>query len=228
MIIESIQHLLDNRFGLTRDHLNQCITSFIREALKGLKEPSLGLVVVLSSPKLYPGTPYLGYCLKVIDSPPESCTVLGKIAPARADPNVKSTAWIEERKRYTDLIKGTAVNEVILVQDDGSILEGLSSNFAVITKDGSLHTAPDDLVLPGTIMKIVKEACEKLGIPIDLATPKLPENQEWQAAFITSTSRLVLPVTDIKTDSGTIHISSTASDILQRIQEEVQAILEKK
>ncbi|KAJ1959191.1 hypothetical protein IWQ62_004709, partial [Dispira parvispora] len=57
-------------------------------------------------------------------------------------------------------------------------------------------TAPPGSVLLGTIMKLVLKVCEENHIPVEYRHPTLSEarNTEWWGAFITSTSRLVLPI----------------------------------
>ncbi len=73
--------------------------------------------------------------------------------------------------------------------------EGLSSNFAVLDESGCLVTAPDALVLRGTVLEQVLGVCERLHIPIRRECPTLASLPRWTAAFVMSTSRLVL-VTD--------------------------------
>lgn len=50
-----------------------------------------------------------------------------------------------EREKYQQLIMEGGLQEVVLADTDGSVYEGLSSNFGVF-KDGKLITAPDDKV----------------------------------------------------------------------------------
>ncbi|KAJ1656696.1 hypothetical protein IWQ61_003773 [Dispira simplex] len=59
-----------------------------------------------------------------------------------------------------------------------------------------LITAPPGSVLLGTIMKLVLKVCEENHIPVEYRYPTLSEarNGRWCGAFITSTSRLVLPI----------------------------------
>jgi branched-subunit amino acid aminotransferase/4-amino-4-deoxychorismate lyase len=97
------------------------------------------------------------------------------------------------------------VNEVLL-SDGAHIYEGLSSNFYTIQKcsvdsthAACVYTAPTDLVLPGTIQKLVIQACSENNSPVKLhwKLPSLSERHLWSAAFITSTSRLVCPLANV-------------------------------
>lgn len=49
-------------------------------------------------------------------------------------------------------------------------------------------------ILEGTVRRLVLEVCAKHNIPLDLTPPRLDEITTWEGAFISSTSRLALPV----------------------------------
>ena len=78
--------------------------------------------------------------------------------------------------------------------------EGLSSNFFVIRSDGSLQTAPIDSVLVGTVMKRALNDWKCSEIVFE--HPKISEIDTWKGAFITSTSRLILPIDKIINENG--------------------------
>jgi len=88
------------------------------------------------------------------------------------------------------------VNEVILSEQD-QIYEGLSSNFFCV-KEGVVWTAPEGSVLKGTVRGVVQELCQTEGIPLRQEFPLVSEARLWEGAFITSTSRLVLPVATVR------------------------------
>lgn len=103
-----------------------------------------------------------------------------------------------------EALKGDTYNEVVLLSPDGNLLEGLSSNFAVITNANVILTAPPTLVLPGTILKAVKHVVDSSHLTWKEECPDLAKRTEWKAAFITSTSRLLLPVDRIDLPDGYI------------------------
>lgn len=86
-------------------------------------------------------------------------------------------------------------NEIILSDRFGRLYEGLSSNFFILRSDGRLQTAPLDQVLPGTVMKRVLELEGDDNLVFE--NPKIEEIDTWKGAFITSTSRLILPIDKI-------------------------------
>lgn len=83
-------------------------------------------------------------------------------------------------------------NEIILADEEGNLFEGLSSNFFVIRSDGALQTAPIESVLVGTVMKKVLTSWNYSEIVFEHTNIK--EIDTWKGAFITSTSRLILPI----------------------------------
>lgn len=108
------------------------------------------------------------------------------------------TAWVRDRQAL-EATKPADVNEIILVDDAGDALEGMSSNFGVLVGDGTaarpfcVQTADAD-ILKGTVREILLHACDDLGVPVQLRAPRIAESHTWRAAFVSSTSRLVLPI----------------------------------
>lgn len=122
-----------------------------------------------------------------------------------------------DRKRLEES-KAVDSNEVILMDEAGRLYEGLSSNFFVIRPDNSIQTAPLASVLPGTIMKrILTEETVVFEYPL------VGEAGEWLGAFITSTSRLILPIHQIKLSSGRI-IAIPLNERVQRLRERFQSM----
>ena len=121
---------------------------------------------------------------------------------ARHDPGVKDTQWVRDRQRLLDGMKSPQTSNEVILQDieSGRLFEGLSSNLVVIKleTDGKyvLETAPLDSVLPGTIQKLVLEYCSKQAFPVSFRHPSRQDLVEgkWKAAFLTSTSRILLNI----------------------------------
>jgi branched-chain amino acid aminotransferase len=87
------------------------------------------------------------------------------------------------------------VNEAIMVDAQDHFLEGLSSNFFAIL-DGVIWTAEKD-VLSGITRGIVIECARHAGLPLRLDPPRREDMTAYEEAFITSSSRGVLPVCQI-------------------------------
>lgn len=125
----------------------------------------------------------------------------------RHDAQVKSSSWSRERERLRapqgDMAapEGAAeVYEYLLADDEGRILEGSSSNFFAVFGAGDkvvLHTAADG-VLGGITRARVLE-CAQENMPVSYEPVKLAELAEVSEAFITSSTRGVVPVRSIGT-----------------------------
>jgi len=111
----------------------------------------------------------------------------------RENPRSKDTRFIATANgAYGTLPEG--VHEGLLVAEDRSVLEGLSSNFFAVRK-GALHTE-EDRVLLGVTRALVLEVAAGL-LPVEHTPVRKPELAEASEAFITSVSREVLPVVAI-------------------------------
>ena len=112
---------------------------------------------------------------------------------ARANPVVKTTAWMTARKPSQDALP-PGVYEGILRSPDGRLLEGMSSNFYAVV-DGALLTAGEG-VLAGITRRAVLEIAAEL-LPVRMDAPRVEDIPRFEEALITSSGRGVVPVTRI-------------------------------
>jgi len=111
----------------------------------------------------------------------------------RDTPHAKDTAFIAvAAEAYRSLPKG--INEGLMVAEDGSVLEGLSSNFFGVAT-GTLRTEGARVLLGVTRSLVLEVAAGVLPV-LETAVP-LEELQDLEECFITSVSREVLPVVRI-------------------------------
>jgi branched-chain amino acid aminotransferase len=111
----------------------------------------------------------------------------------RENPHAKDTRFVATaREAYSRLPPG--VEEGLLVADDGTLLEGLSSNFFALV-DGELRTE-QERVLEGITRSLAIDAAEPLVRlrRVGVRRDELPRVRE---AFLTSVSRELLPVVHI-------------------------------
>jgi branched-chain amino acid aminotransferase len=107
-------------------------------------------------------------------------------------PRAKTTSFINIARGIREKGSDSEINEILMVNQDGNILEGLSSNFFGVM-DGSMYTAEAG-VLSGVTRKIVLEIIQAANLAVTyqpIHRSALPDLEE---AFITSASRGVLPV----------------------------------
>ncbi|CEO97925.1 Amino-transferase class IV [Plasmodiophora brassicae] len=125
-----------------------------------------------------------------------ACVVVEAMRGSRAKyGSTKDSKWVVERQGLLDRRTAPEADDVVLVNDEGAVLEGLSSNFFVIGADQVVQTAPvRDGVLAGSIREIVMHVCRQHDIGIVERSPSWSSRSSWFGAFLTSTSRLVLPI----------------------------------
>lgn len=119
----------------------------------------------------------------------------------RTSPELKDSQWVRDRSEL-EKNKLQDVNEVILMDDKEQLYEGMASNFFAVKEVNDkpvIMCASLDHILLGTILKVVIAICEKNDIVIEWTFPMLQDAKEgkWIGCFITSTSRLLLPVEKI-------------------------------
>lgn len=112
---------------------------------------------------------------------------------ARRNPAAKDTHWMFDRRAIEDKLPAD-VHTAILLDADGNLLEGTGSNFYAVL-DNTLYTAVDG-VLPGTAQQIVLEVAPEV-LPLVRRPANIRDLPHMQEAFITSSSRGVMPVTQI-------------------------------
>lgn len=111
----------------------------------------------------------------------------------RENPKAKLTSFITTASAIRqDLPQG--MNEALMVMD-GSILEGLTSNFFAVM-DGEVYTAEEG-VLSGLTRALVLEETAAAGYKVNFQPVRVVDLPRVQEAFITSASRAVLPVVQI-------------------------------
>ncbi|MBN2501155.1 MAG: aminotransferase class IV family protein [Anaerolineales bacterium] len=111
----------------------------------------------------------------------------------RATPRLKSTTFIERSQPARQLVQGDTI-EVLLMRS-GRILEGMTSNFFYV-KDGKLGTARKNILL-GVTRRTVLRVARGSGLDIVYRSLKREQVPALDEAFITSSSRGIVPVVQI-------------------------------
>jgi hypothetical protein len=128
-------------------------------------------------------------------------------------PQNKVASWCRLRKQLAD--KPPGVYEVIMVKADHDqlhVLEGTSSNVFVICENGTIRTAQEGVLL-GYVRQLVLDVAADAGLSFDPQPICLRDASKglWSEAFITSSSRLIFPISRIlmPTDNESGHHFST-------------------
>ena len=94
--------------------------------------------------------------------------------------------------------KEEGAREALLVDDDGLVTECSSSNAYIVDRDGRIVTRPlSEDILGGITRSVLFEVAQELGITIVERPFSLEEAKNAREAFLTSTSSLVMPITQI-------------------------------
>ena len=114
------------------------------------------------------------------------------IKAKRENPNVK-IFLPDLRKRAEQLIEQHKIYEVILVDEHNIVTEGSRSNVFFV-KNGQLFTAELHKVLPGITRKKVIEISRRNGLPVNETIIYYDKLKQFEAAFLTGTSRKIVPI----------------------------------
>ena len=87
--------------------------------------------------------------------------------------------------------------EAILVNENNLITEGSRTNIFFMKKD-TLVTPPDNMVLNGITRKHILEICKENDIRVDLDCVNAETIKDYDAIFMTGTSPMVLPFSNIE------------------------------
>jgi len=79
--------------------------------------------------------------------------MLGPRGLPRVNAKAKDSEWVRQRQEL-ESSKAAGVNEVLLVTPEGAVMEGLTSNFFVLSSTEEVETA-DAGVLSGTVRELV-------------------------------------------------------------------------
>ncbi|WKZ48680.1 MAG: aminotransferase class IV [Anaerolineales bacterium] len=117
----------------------------------------------------------------------------------RDDPRVKSSAFISASDEERKHLASEGIFEALLVKN-GRILEGMTSNFFyIVERDGippHVSTASKDILL-GVTRRMVIRAARGRGLGVRYRSLRLDQLSRVKEAFITSSSRGVVPVIQI-------------------------------
>jgi len=112
----------------------------------------------------------------------------------RDSPRIKSTAFIGQSETARRQLLQSNIFEALLIQNK-RVLEGITSNF-FYTLGSVLYTAQNNILLGITRRNVIRVA-RGLGLEVRYRPLKLDQLSEVSEAFITSSSRGIVPVIKI-------------------------------
>lgn len=112
----------------------------------------------------------------------------------RTTPRLKSTIFIQNSGQERQALLKAGVFEALIV-NNGFILEGLTSNFYAVLA-GKIITARYNVLL-GVTRRFVLRLARAGGVGVDYRSLRIDELPRITEAFITSSSRSVVPVVEV-------------------------------
>ncbi len=176
--------------NLNRQRLRQSLRQMIDEADYG--DVRFRITVARSQPEQFILTiePFTAPSQQIIEQGVSCITAANN---ARTDAEAKTTDWMHARKALSDAMP-EGIYDTFLLDKDGKILEGLGCNFYAIV-NGILRTAGEG-VLKGISQQIVFEVAESI-IKVEQKAVHVSEIDQFSEAFLTSSSRGIIPVVEI-------------------------------
>ncbi len=113
----------------------------------------------------------------------------------RKTPTLKTTAFIAESQAERAILAERSIFEGLLTKGD-RILEGITSNFFYVW-DGALGTVGRGILRGVTRAQILRLARQDLRLPVRYRALRIGEVPAIQEAFICSSSRGIVPVTQV-------------------------------
>ena len=111
---------------------------------------------------------------------------------SRKRPHSKRTN-LPLRQLAEEIIEEDRVAEVLLINKKGLVTEGHRSNIFFVG-DNTLHTSPVELVLPGITRDKIIALAKREGIPVIEKDIESKDLTDFDACFLSSTSKNVLPI----------------------------------
>jgi len=187
--LEQSARLVDIPLKLDRAYLRRALRTLLVQA--GYPDAKFRITV----PREHPDHFYLSLepFVPVPEEVQRDGAHLATIPMVRPNPVAKTTDWmITRRPAQQELPPGCY--EGLLVGADGTLLEGLSSNFYGLL-DGVLYTAGSG-VLEGITRRAIVEIVKDI-VPLQMQPIRLADVPRLSEAMLTSSGRGVVPVTRI-------------------------------
>jgi branched-subunit amino acid aminotransferase/4-amino-4-deoxychorismate lyase len=217
--LEESARLAGIDLSIDRKDLRALIREMIEAA--GYEESRIRITILET-----PGSPIL-LAIEPLQDVPKHLRELGvhvaAVSITRPNPRIKSNYWVTLRGEARAELP-PEVYEGLVRTDDGTILEGFSSNIYGITSE-YLQTS-DSRILMGIARKIVLEVAQDL-IPIRFDALKKDQLDTLEEAFLSSSGRGVVPI--VKVDDiqiGTGAPGPLTREIMQRYDAWVERHLE--
>lgn len=140
------------------------------------------------------------------------------LPPARSLFEVKTTNYASS----VIALEKSGADEALYVKENGDVLEGSRSNIFILQK-GIIFTPPTGEILPGITRSVVMDLKE-----VNMSNVDLGSLSEWDEAFITSSTRGVVPLASIDgTPIGNGAVGPVTKEVMALFQLALEEAMDK-
>lgn len=136
----------------------------------------------------------------------------------RAFPHAKTLNMLQSYLAYREARKSDAY-DALLINNEGYVTEGTRTNIFFM-KGTSIYSPPEKDILLGVTRKIVLKVAKEGGFTVMERNIRLDDINEFDAAFITSTSTGVMPISQI--DDDHLNISDAFKEFKQKFDSYIE------
>lgn len=131
--------------------------------------------------------------------------------------NIKSTNYLVSILARKEAV-AQGFDETLLLNEDGCITEGSTSNIFFVRESGLVTPPLDSGILPGITRDTVIEIAQELGIDVAQEDVKPADMNCFSQAFLTASTMEIMPVSSIVTQDGdTVFLRKGTGDIITRL-----------
>jgi branched-chain amino acid aminotransferase len=144
------------------------------------------------------------------------------------DPRIKSSNLLNNILAYRDAVRAGAA-EAIMLNYEGWVAEGASSNVFIVNARGVLQTPSLDVgLLEGVTRRWVLQICRQRAIPVEETRFALEDLRQAREVFVTSSLKGILPVTSIDGQPvGNGTVGPVTRQLMEWYDEAVRAYVER-
>jgi D-alanine transaminase/branched-chain amino acid aminotransferase len=204
--LKSIIHQLISKNNISQSGIRMLLTGGYSPDSYEIVKPNL---IVIQHPLVVRAGGSLNHGIKVIT---HSHT---REFPQAKTINYTMGIWLQEKLRQSNAVD-------VLYHNHGVVSEFPRSNFFLVTKDDTVVTPKDNVLLGVTRKKILQLAVKDFAI--EERTVTLKDIREAREAFMTSTTRRILPIVQIDDVIIGNGMAGPISGLLDQLLEDVEAV----
>lgn len=131
----------------------------------------------------------------------------------------KDSEWARYRRRIEEMKKNPKSTDCVLLDKDDKLNECTAANFFAII-DGKVHTGIQG-VLYGTVMDTILLVCKEMGLEVVKSSPEFKDIHKFQEVFLSSTTRLLVPIDKLIHHDADCFFDSKNDVILEKVNDKI-------